>query len=146
MKKTVLFNERQLNVIKESLEKETILSDKLRPFIFKQVKKHMTSLGDNEAFPPEEDLPFDYKILKDRFNEVIENLKKVESLESFDETYLSNRLSQLVKECKEIEEPIKPNLEKICTNVILQLFDVPNDTINFSVEIVDEIRPNINSE
>lgn len=139
--KKVLFTDKQLQVIKEGIEKEESLSNKLRPFIFKQVKKHMTSLGNNDAFPPEEDFPFDYKVLKDRFSEVIENIKNIENLESYDETYLSNRLSKLVKECKEIEEPIKPNLEKICTNVILSLFDVPNDTLNFEAKIVDEITP-----
>ena len=35
---------------------------KLPSFIFKKVKEHKTSLGNNEAFPPEEDFPFDYKI------------------------------------------------------------------------------------
>ena len=43
---------------------------KLPKFLFDRIKEHNSSLGNNEAFPPEEDLPFDYKILKNRFNEV----------------------------------------------------------------------------
>ena len=38
---------------------------KLPKFLFQYVSKHQTSLGNNLAFPPEQDCPFDYKILKD---------------------------------------------------------------------------------
>ena len=142
MKKTVLLKNRQIDVLKEGLDTEkTKPSNKLRPFIFNLVRNHRTSLGDNEVFPMEEDVPFDYKILKDRFTEVIDNLTTIEGLESYDETYLTDRLSKLVKECKEIEKPIIPNLEKICTNVILRLFDVPNDTVIFEASIVDKVEP-----
>lgn len=145
MKNTVLFSKKQILSLKESLEDEKKkLSTNLRPFIFNQVKRHMTSLGDNEAFPPEENLPFDYMILKDRFQEVSDALVNISDLESFDDVYLSNRLSRLVKKCKEIEEPIRPHLEKICTNVILQLFDIPSDTVDFEGVLVDKIEPEKN--
>lgn len=142
MKKTVTLSNKQIEVIKESLDGiQNMPSDKLQPFIFKQVKTHSTSLGDNEAFPPDEDFPFDYKVLKERFAKVIENLTKIEDLESYEVDYLSNRLSKLLNECQEIEEPIRPNLEKICTNVILRLFDVPNDTVDFEASLVDKVEP-----
>ena len=142
IKKEAIFTDRQIKVIKESLENESFaLSDKLRPFLFDKVKVHRTSLGDNEAFPPEEDVPFDYKILKDRFKEVIKALKTLDDVESYDETYLSNLLEHKIKECVEIENAIRPNLEKLCTNVILKLFDIPSDTVDFEAKLVDEIVP-----
>ena len=140
MFKKLLLNKNQLHSLKESLEKSE-LSTKLRPFIYDKVKIHMTSLGDNKAFPPEEDVPFDYKVLKDRFIEIVDIISKIDTLESYDETYLANRLSKLVNECKQIEEAIRPNLEKICLNVILQLFEVPNDTVDIEAKLVDKVDP-----
>lgn len=140
MTKKILFNKGQIRTLKESLE-STKLSTKLRPFIFKQVKKHMTSLGNNRAFPPEEDLPFDYKILKERFSEVVDNISRIEGIESYDEKYLMTRLSKLVTTCKEIEKAIRPNLEKICMNVMLKIFDIPNDVVDVEATLVDEVEP-----
>ena len=40
-----------------------IISGKLLPqFLFKLVKTHNTSLGDNDAFPTSYDYPFDYTV------------------------------------------------------------------------------------
>ena len=49
---------------------------KLPKFLFDR-EGHNSSLGNNEAFPPEEDLPFDYKILKKSFLMKYENLHKI---------------------------------------------------------------------
>lgn len=119
----------------------TELTDKLKPFIFKLVKNHRTSLGENDAFPPEEDYPFDYKILKERYQDIIKNIVEYDGIDNYDEEFLTNRLEELIKICQEIEEPIRPNLEKICTNVILRLFSIPSDTVDFNAKLVDEVQP-----
>ena len=50
---------------------------KLPKFLFQYVVKHQTSLGNNLAFPPEQDYPFDYKILKKRMKEVDDIAKEM---------------------------------------------------------------------
>lgn len=113
---------------------------KLPKFIFDRVKEHKTSLGNNEAFPPEEDYPFDYKILKKRFNDVCEGLSYLDN-PTTDEDYLKSYLSRLLTRVKEIELPIRPYLIKLCENLVNKQLSIPDETIILNCELVDEISP-----
>lgn len=114
---------------------------KLPKFLFNKVKEHKTSLGNNEAFPPEEDFPFDYKVLKKRFNEVYNNLQYLETPTDNIQD-IKNRLSELLETCKRIEEPIRPYLIKICENFVNKQLQTPDETIILKCELVNELHPN----
>ena len=55
-----------------------VVKGRLLPqFLFKLVKTHTTSLGDNEAFPTSDEYPFDYALLKERYNEVCDAIDDI---------------------------------------------------------------------
>lgn len=114
---------------------------KLPKFIYKKLKSHNTSLGDNLAFPPEEEYSFDYKIIKKRFNEVTEKIENSEYQNLSNEEILSE-LSKLISECKEKEKPIRENLVKICENTVYRMLDIPEGVVELKCDIVDKIQPN----
>lgn len=114
---------------------------KLPKFIYSKLKSHNTSLGDNFAFPPEEEFSFDYKIIKKRFNEVTEKLENSE-YKNLSNDELLTELSKLISLCKKKEEPIKENLIQICKNIVDNMFDIPDDVIELNCEIVGKIKPN----
>lgn len=125
--------------IKES-SISNILNGRLLPqFLFKMVKNHNTSLGDNEAFPSSDEYPFDYTILKERYNEVCDEIEKM-GIEQLDEDSLVSELSSLVSECKELETPIRDTLERLCENALNRLFAIPSEAINMSFKLVDGIK------
>lgn len=114
---------------------------KLPSFIYKRVKANNTSLTNNLAFPPEEDYSFEYKILKKRFKDVTNKIKDIDGIESLDEAYLISYLSKCIKECRELERPIRENLIKICENSVVKLLAIPDETVNLSCELVDKLNP-----
>ena len=117
-----------------------VLKGRLLPqFLFKMIKDHNTSLGDNEAFPTSDEYPFDYTLLKTRYNEVCDEMETL-NLESLDEDSLMTELSSLIKECKELEKPIRDSLEKICENALNRLFAIPEEAINITFKLVDKIK------
>lgn len=128
--KKIYINETSLGNIKEY--------GLLPKFLFKMVKDHKTSLGDNEAFPKIGEYPFDYSILKKRFEDVSFHIKS--TLNEYDEDSLMSELSSLVTECKGIEEPIKDSLEKLAENAINRLFAIPSGTINFTFKLVGKVE------
>ena len=119
---------------------ENISEYKLPKFLFDKIKNHKSFLGNNAAFPPDEDYPFDYKILKNRYKEVCENIDKL-NLESLEYDDLVSLLSSLITECKEMEEPLRPHLCKICENAVIELFKIPAETVNLTCELVDKVKP-----
>ena len=93
---------------------QSVLTKRLLPqFLFKMVKTHTTSLGDNEVFPNGDEYPFDYMILKERYNEVCEAIEDL-GIVDLSEDSLMSEMSRLLKECKELETPVRDTLEKIC--------------------------------
>ena len=111
----------------------------LPKFLFKLVKTHTTSLGDNAVFPTSDDYPFDYVLLKKRYNEVCSAIDEI-GLNSLDEDSLVSELSSLVTKCKKLEQPIRDSLERICENALNKLFAIPPETINMSFKLVDKIK------
>ena len=128
--KKVYINEASIRSIKEY----GLLPD----FIFRMVKDHKTSLGDNEAFPKIGEYPFDYMILKKRFDSVSFHIKR--TVGELDEDSLMSELSSLVTECKELEEPIKDSLEKLAENSINRLFAIPEGTVNMTFKLVGTVK------
>ena len=111
----------------------------LPQFLYKLVKTHSTSLGENEVFPTSDEYPFDYILLKKRFNEICDAIDELR-LESLDEDYLMSELSSLITRCKELERPIRDTLEKICENAVNRLFAIPEETVNMHFKLVDKIK------
>lgn len=116
-----------------------INKDLLLPkFVFDAVRSHETSLGENPAFPGEDDYPFDYSVLKERFRDLCLQMKDVGiPLANTDE--LVSHLGQLVTKCRELEKPIKDSLEKLCENSVNRLFAIPNGAVNINCKLVDKI-------
>ena len=134
MGKTIIINERML---KSSLLKESILYNELPDDIRAALKDNKTSLGANPAFPDEYDESFDTKLTLSRFNETKKRLEKIGEIEECDD--IENAMTNLIEKCKKLEEPIKENLEKIAYNFIVKLFNIPEEGINFSVELKDDL-------
>lgn len=119
------------------LLKEGILLNELPDDIKNTLKKNETSLGINPAFPEEYGETFDSKLTTKRFAEVKEKLIKIGQIEEVDD--ISTALSKLIKKCQELEAPIKEKLEKIAYNYIISLFNLPEDTIDFSVKLTEQV-------
>ena len=134
MGKTIIINERML---KSSLLKESILYNELPDDIRAALKDNKTSLGANPAFPDEYDESFDTKLTLSRFNETKKRLEKIGEIEECDD--IENAMTNLIEKCKKLEEPIKENLEKIAYNFIVKLFNIPEEGVNFSVELKDDL-------
>lgn len=119
---------------------QSVLTQRLLPqFLFKMVKTHTTSLGDNEIFPSGDEYPFDYMLLKERYNEVCEAIEEL-GIQDLSEDNLMSELSSLVKECKELEMPIRDTLERICENAVNRLFAIPSEILNIKCKLVDKIK------
>ena len=125
--------------LKEESVKNVMSKRLLPPFLFKMVKEHMTSLGDNAVFPSGDEYPFDYIILKERYNEVCEAIEEL-GITELDEDSLISELSTLVKECKELERPVRDSLERICENAVNRLFAIPEGIVNIKCKLVDKIK------
>ena len=113
---------------------------KLPKFIFNRIKDHTTSLGDNEAFPNERDVPFDYAVLKKNMAKSFDMGRKY-GYDTMDENSLSSEMSTILSKIKELENGRENYLEKICYNIVVSFFKVPMDSLNLKCTIVNNVEP-----
>lgn len=134
MGKTIIINNKILN---SPLLKEGILLNELPDDIRCELKNNKTSLGDSPAFPEEYGDTFDTKLTLKRFEETKKKLEKIGEIEDCDD--IENALPTLIDKCKKLEAPIKTNLEKIAYNFVVELFNIPEDSVTFSTELKEDL-------
>lgn len=54
---------------------------------------------------------------------------------------IENKLNKLLEICAKKEEPIREQLEQLCYNTLVKLFNIPADGIYYTNKLVDEINP-----
>lgn len=140
--KTVYISEKIL----ESEEfKKSVLMDTLPDDVIAKINTHKTSLGNNPSIPDIFDEPFLLKLTEQGFQLSKDKLKEIGEITDVDETELEPALAKLLLQCKELETPYRNELEKICVNYVIDLFSVPEETVDIVTELCDEVDLNRNS-
>lgn len=136
-----IISENQLNIIKESLEINKV---KLPDFLIHSIEQHKTSLGKHDAFPPEDETKFEEKILKKRYFELLNYVKKVDGVDGDISTKnLLDLQVQLINKCKKIETPIKEELEKLCFEIVNNMFGIEYGDLDIECVLKDKIESKV---
>lgn len=135
--KTIYINQEMYDLLQEN-----ILLDKLPEDITNAVLQKKTSLKNNPAIPEIFEHTYLETILTKRFKEVVEELKKIGEINDVPDNDIPTVLNKLILKCQELEKPYRNELEKLCYNYVIDLFEVPDDTVTVDFRLVDEIDLN----
>lgn len=113
---------------------------KLAKFILKALNSHSTSLGDNAAFPPREDVAFDHYMITSRFHEVLEHVESEFGYIPTPDDALT-LLSECISMAQRKEEPIKSQLETLAENIVNETLATPKETVILRTELVKRVEP-----
>lgn len=124
--------------------KKIIISENkqlLPKFLYNRATTRNTSLGDNDALPQDGYYPFEYTLLKTRFRDVLEALNSIDGVDTNNIDNIASELNKTISRCKDIERDIRPNLEKVCENVVARIFTIPDETVILKCTLTDKIEP-----
>ena len=138
--KTIYLTEKQEKIIKEN-----VLLDSVPEDIANSVHKGKTSIGNNPAIPNIFEKGYLEKIVEKRFKECIEELKKIGEINDVPDTKIETILEKLVIKCQKLEQPNRPELEKIAANYLIDFFGIPDDSIQMELSLVDSVDLNSSS-
>lgn len=136
--KTIYINEQAAKIIEESVLKNALPDD-----ICAAIESNKTSLGNNPAIPDIFDVPYLLKISQDGFENSKSVLKELGSIDDVEGNTVGEVYSQLVKKCIEIERPVRNELERICFNYVIDLFEIPQETVKLKVELCDNVNADL---
>lgn len=97
------------------------------------IASNKTSLGDNPALPPDLEDKFLVFLVSKYYEELLTHFDSIDIQE------LTNDLSTTMTECKKIENESKEALEKLCSDIVNEIFNIPNDTLMLDMKLVDKI-------
>lgn len=135
--KTIYITEEQKKILSEG-----ILMDSLPEDITNSILQGETSLKNNPAIPNVFEHSYLEKVLKKRFIEVVDELKKIGEINDVPDTDIPTVLNKLILKCQEIEKPYRNELEKLCYNYLVDLFAIPDDVVTVEFTLVDEVDIN----
>lgn len=124
--------------IARELETKVAPMSELPQDIKNVLRNHKTSLGTHPAFPPEEEVPFDAGLTMKRFHEVVDKATALD-LADYSPKAIQKELKVLTDKCKEIEKSYKEQLENLCYNHIIDMFQVPEGLVDFTCELVEKV-------
>ena len=133
-KKTIYITEAQEKVLKESVLLNSFPED-----IADAVYKNKTSIGNNPALPNIFEKGYVEKLVEKRFKGCVDELKKIGEIDDVPNTDMQTVLGKLVLKCQKLEEPHRPELEKIVANYLIDLFGIPDDSIQMELSLVDDV-------
>ena len=120
---------------KKRLLKENSILDALPEDIVSVVTAHRTSLGSNPAIPDINENPFllgvTSRALEDAKSKVQDKLSETNDPHV--------EYGHTLRECMDLEQPIRNHLERLCANHVIRMFGVPEETVDLDVRIVDEV-------
>lgn len=131
--KRIILSENSLQGLQDAMKK------RLPDYVYQSVKKHDTSLGDSPCYPPSDDYAFDYKLLKIRYSDILDNIEKRNL--PLDKDKAETLLYKLTNKAMKLERPIRPQLVKLVENHVNKLFSVPSETINLTCSLTDTVKP-----
>ena len=117
----------------------SVLAGSLPDDITQAIIQNRTSLGNNPAIPDIYDVPYMLKVANSEFESAKEALKEIGSIDYEGEPTVVGALASLMLKCKKIETPYRSELEKICYNYVVDLFGVPEDTVDISLTLTDKV-------
>lgn len=99
--------------------------------ITKALEAKKTSLGDSPAFPPSND--FMEGLLSWYYKFVCKGVENKTTDEIVDE------LNETVVKCQNEERKNRPALEQLCSDIVSDMFQIPEDTIKIELNLTDTI-------
>jgi len=134
----IIISERQLKLIEKNIQSS--IKEGLPKELLKQIYSGKTSLGDNPAFPPEDELKFEEKLLLPTYEKIVSEINTMYPEVDLDDTdKFKTILSKLLKTCQDIEKPLKSQLELLVMKITQKIFNVTEEDVDLTIEMVDKV-------
>ena len=94
---------------------------------------------DSDVFVPFGDQKFADRLMRDGYIASLSDFR--DDMTKIPNDTAVNELSRLISICTRKERNIRSELEKLCYNTVVGLFNIPEETIDFEIDLVDQIDP-----
>lgn len=113
--------------------------ERMHPNIEKELMDRKHSLGVHPAMPDGADIPFENKIVGDRFDEIVKRYKRVFDVDSIDNRSVMTSMIPMVDEILVLEADHKKELIELAISMVREEYDMSEDVVEINAELIEQI-------
>lgn len=115
------------------------ISERMHPKLEQDLMDSKHSLGKHPAIPDGHDVPFENKILGNRFDEIVKRYKRVFDVDTIDNRQVMTSIVSMLSEVMEMESTHKKELVDLAIKMVREEFDMSEDAVEINAELTEEI-------
>lgn len=96
-------------------------------------------VSNGDIYAPLEDVSFARKMVSEGFKMACEAFK--DDIAGHSDKEVVNEFNRLLGICIKKEQNLRPQLEQLCYNAVVSCFNIPTDTMDFELNLVDSVDP-----
>jgi hypothetical protein len=127
------------NIISEGLYEDN-MRERMHHKLEEDLKNNTHSLSGCDIFGEGDITTTETKLIRERFKDVVRSCREAFGVDYIDNNTIIPKQMELVLNAMNMEAPHKKRLEDLAVELVMEEFDIPENTINFEAEL----RPNIN--
>ena len=139
--KTIIITEVQKKILKEAMQREELLHN-LPYHLIEDIKMENTSVSIIDYFSTKEGKKYLQDLLIDKFNRIKNSFN--DDISTITKDDINNKLNYLLNKCYKKEEPFRKQLEKICFNILNEIFILPENSFSYECHIIKDVQHNEN--
>jgi len=133
------FNNRIKQKLNENLLYEDGVSERIHPELEEQLRNNKHSLAECGIFPEGDLISSEMKLIRERFSEVVYRCREAFNVDAIDNRQIMMEMYPLVEESMKLERPHIKELEKLAVEIVMEEFDIPEDSVILEAKLVTEI-------
>lgn len=108
-----------------------------------QLRERNHSLGNHPAFPEDDEMHFEEKLISKRFKDVIKSFKRHHNTDIIDSNEIIKNQPNLIRSIIDLERKHKDELEQMAINLVREEFDIDEDDVEIVANLTNDLSLNV---
>jgi hypothetical protein len=126
--------------VNEGVKYDKNHSEKMHPNLTKQLKERSHSLGAHPAFPEDNEMNFEERLMSERFGKVVKNYKRHHGEEIIDVNQIREKQKACLTKIIELEEAHKKDLCELAKKLVCEDFDITEEDIVIEATLTTDLH------
>ena len=134
-----LKNKNKSKLMLENFLYEEGMNERIHPKLEDDLRNGKHSLAECNVFPEGDVITSEMKLIRERFKEVVYRCREAFDVDEIDNMQIMREMMPLVLKSMDLEKPHIKALEELAVKMVMEEFDIPDDTIVFEAKLSPSI-------
>lgn len=138
LKDKIKKKDKKKNLTENRIEYDQNNPEKMHPELEEKLRNRDHSLGNNPAFPEEDERNFEESIMGERFNEVVNRYKRHHDVDQIDPNECAQSTMRELEASMNLEKDKREDLQELAERMIREEFDMSEEDVDIVAELVGD--------